>query len=112
MGVLIGILVVLVAVSGAWLLLRLVLYGDLRNRDRIRKEIGRRGGKLLEARWKPFGPDWFEAGMGIYAVRYRDRDGNEHKAYCRPMGSAVYFTGDRVVMYARRPADDNGGHGT
>jgi hypothetical protein len=107
MGVLIGILVVLVIVSMAWLFLRLTFYGDQRSRDRIRKEIGRRGGKLLEARWKPFGPDWLEAGMRIYAVRYRDRDGNEHKAYCRPMGSAVYFAGDRVVMYARRPTDEN-----
>lgn len=74
--------------------------------DRIREYVESRGGRLIEAGWAPFGPGWFgEKSDRIYAVRYLDRDGNEHEAHCKTgMWTGVYFTEDRIVKCAGRPA--------
>jgi hypothetical protein len=74
--------------------------------DRIREYVESRGGKLIEAGWAPFGPGWFgEKSDRIYAVRYLDRDGSEHEAHCKTsMWTGVYFTEDRIVKRAERPA--------
>ena len=60
---------------------------------------------MIEANWEPFGPGWFgeQEGNRIYAVRYLDRDGNEHEAHCKTsMWTGVYFTEDRIVKHAGR----------
>ncbi|AWM42377.1 hypothetical protein C1280_24910 [Gemmata obscuriglobus] len=74
--------------------------------DRIRQYVEERGGKVLDSSWSPFGPGWFgEKSDRIYGVRYLDRDGNEHEAHCKTsMWTGVYFTEDRIVRYAERPA--------
>jgi hypothetical protein len=76
--------------------------------DRVRQYVESRGGRVIEANWSPFGPGWFgEKSDRIYAVRYLDRDGNEHQAYCKTsMWTGVYFTEDRIVTYADRPAGE------
>jgi 5-methylthioribose kinase len=72
------------------------------DRDRIRLYIEERGGKVIDTFWEPFGPGWFgERSDRIYSVRYRDRDGNEHQAYCKTsMWSGVYLAEDRIVKNA------------
>ena len=74
--------------------------------DRIRQYVERRGGKVLDSNWSPFGPGWFgEKSDRIYGVRYLDGDGNEHEAHCKTsLWTGVYFTEDRIVRYAERPA--------
>jgi len=89
-----GIFVALVAVAT---LIRLAMGGI--DRSRVRSYVESRGGRLLDARWAPFGPGWFgERSDRIYEVRYLDKDGNEHVAHCKTsMWTGVYFTEDRVV---------------
>jgi hypothetical protein len=72
------------------------------DRGRIRKYIEARGGKVIQVKWSPFGPGWFgEKNERIYAVRYMDRSGDEHEAFCKTsMLTGVYFTLDNVVPRA------------
>lgn len=74
--------------------------------DRIKQYVEECGGTVLDSNWSPFGPGWFgEKSDRIYGVRYLDRDGNEHEAHCKTsMWTGVYFTEDRIVKYAERPA--------
>ena len=74
--------------------------------DRIKRYVEDRGGQVLDANWAPFGPGWFgEKSDRIYGVRYLDPDGNEHEAHCKTsFWTGVYFTEDRIVRYAERPA--------
>ena len=66
---------------------------------RIRSYVASQGGRLVSARWTPFGPGWFgDRKDRIYKVRYSDRNGSERTAYCKTsMMSGVYFTQDRVT---------------
>jgi hypothetical protein len=75
------------------------------DQNRVRQYVESRGGRVIEASWSPFGPGWFgEKSDRIYAVRYLDRDGNEHQAYCKTsLWTGVYFTEDRIIKYADRP---------
>lgn len=75
------------------------------DRQRVKQYIESNGGKFIEANWAPFGPGWFgEKSDRIYAVRYLDRDGNEHEAHCKTsMWTGVYLTEDRIVRGAQRP---------
>src|SRR3954452_2246110 len=74
--------------------------------DRIKQYVEERGGKVLDSHWSPLGPGWFgEKSDRIYGVRYLDKDGNEHEAHCKTsMWTGVYFTEDRIVKSAERPA--------
>ena len=96
------ILVVLVIVVG--IAIRLAAGGM--DHDRVRQYVESRGGRVIEANWAPFGKGWFgEKNDRIYEVRYVDADGNEHEAHCKTsLFSGVYFTEDRIVRYAPRPA--------
>jgi hypothetical protein len=69
------------------------------DRQRVQQHIAERGGKVLEVTWSPLGPGWFgERSDRIYAVRYLDGDGNEHRAYCKTsMFTGVYFAQDGIV---------------
>lgn len=82
------------------IVLRLVA-GSL-DRDRIRQYVESRGGELIKTTWDPFGPGWFGTRNDrIYAVHYYDRDGHEHRAYCKTsMWTGVYFTEDRIVRFS------------
>ena len=82
------------AVLALAVLIRLIA-GSL-DRERIRKYVEDRGGTILEIRWDPFGPGWFGSrNERIYAVSYRDCDGNTHDAHCKTsLWSGVYFTDD------------------
>lgn len=66
---------------------------------RIRGYISSAGGKVLACRWFPFGPGWLgEKRDRIYYVAFADRDGAEHRAYCKTsLLTGVYFTQDRLV---------------
>jgi hypothetical protein len=80
--------------------------------NRVQTYIEERGGRFLSSTWAPFGKGWAgERNNRIYEVRYLDRDGNEHHAQCKTsMGAGVYFTEDRIVRYARRPAAESRGN--
>src|SRR2546425_905619 len=71
--------------------------------NRVSQYVESQGGKVISANWSPFGPGWFgDKHNRIYEVRYVDRDGNEHHAYCKTsMLTGVYFTEDRIVAHAR-----------
>ncbi len=75
-----------------------VMAGGL-DHERVKKYVEGRGGRVLEAKWEPFGPGWLgEKSDRIYAVRYLDRDGNEHRAHCKTsLWTGVYFTEDQLV---------------
>jgi hypothetical protein len=85
------------------ILLRL-LAGSM-DRARIRRYIESQGGEVLRCSWSPFGPGWLgEKSDRLYEVRYRDRQGNEHRAACKTsMLTGVYFSEDHVVRPAERP---------
>ena len=92
-----GIGIVFLLVIVAAIVIRL-LAGGL-DHDRVEQYIELRGGRVVDARWAPFGPGWFgEKSDRIYEVRYLDRDGNEHEAHCKTsLWTGVYFTEDRIV---------------
>jgi len=80
------------------------------DRDRIREYIASLGGQMLETRWSPLGPGWFGSKHHrIYTVRYLDRNGNEHRAYCKTsLFTGVYFTHDEIVKPAKQAGDKTG----
>ena len=69
------------------------------NHDRIKDYVYRKGGTVTKIEWEPFGPGWFgEKSDAIYKIHYRDRDGNEHRAFCKTsMFTGVYLTEDRIL---------------
>ena len=74
------------------------------NHGRIREYIENKGGEIVEIQWEPFGPGWFgEKSDAIYRIKYLDRDGNEHLAYCKTsMFTGVYLTEDKIVRQKRQ----------
>ncbi|MCE9584791.1 MAG: hypothetical protein K8T20_20060 [Planctomycetes bacterium] len=54
---------------------------------------------MLASRWQPFGKGWLGGGSGmIYAIRFVNADGREHKALCRTgFLVGVWFTEDEIV---------------
>ncbi len=79
------------------------------DRQRIAEYIESRGGKVIEARWAPFGPGWLGGNKErCYEVRYRDQDGNIHHAFVRTnMLSGVFFTEDNIVHRLTQATDEN-----
>src|SRR5262245_32751136 len=98
----VGMIVVLVIVLVV--VIRLIAGGW--DRDRIRQYVQSKGGRVIDIHWDPFGPGWFgEKSDRIYEVHYVDEDENEHQAHCKTsMLTGVYFTEDRIVRHAERPA--------
>lgn len=92
--------VVIIAVLALALVIRLVA-GTL-DRERISQTIWQHGGEMLSCQWQLFGPGWLGDRNRIYLVRYRDREGHEHEAYCKTgILSGVYLTDDWIVGRAR-----------
>ena len=87
----------IVAVAIVVAILFRVMHGGM-DHNRIGAYIEARGGKVIDASWVPFGPGWEGKGKDrIYEVRYVDKDGNPHHAYCKTSGwSGVYFTEDKI----------------
>lgn len=75
------------------------------NHARIRDHVGTNGGSIIDITWQPFGPGWYgEKDSVIYEVRYRDREGNVHDAFCKTgMFSGVYFSKDTIISRAAPP---------
>ena len=69
------------------------------DQDRISNHVKSIGGRILECTWSPLGPGWFgDNDNRIYLVRYVDKDGDTHMAYCKTsFWSGVYFTRDKIV---------------
>jgi hypothetical protein len=101
-----GVVVIVVFVLVALIVIRLA-HGSM-DHIRVRVYIEAHGGNVVELNWAPFGPGWFGSNRDrIYQVRYIDRGGNEHVAFCRTSGwSGVYFTDDRNVKHVKRPMDE------
>ena len=78
------------------------------NHERIREYIENKGGIVKEIQWSPFGPGWFgEKSDAIYEVKYRDRDGNKHLAYCKTsMFTGVYLTEDKIIGKKKQPPEN------
>ena len=70
--------------------------------DRVEEYIRKKGWKLIDRSWDPFGPGWFgEKDSRIYQVVYEDEHGNTHKAHVKTsMLSGVYMTNDTIVKHA------------
>lgn len=68
------------------------------DRNRIQAYVAGNGGELLDCQWRLLGPGWFGSrNARIYAIRYRDREGKAHSAFCKTSALAgVYLTEDRV----------------
>lgn len=99
----------LITMAGVVILSTLFVLALIRvDKGRIKDHIERRGGLLIHARLRIFGPGWFgEKNARIYEVLYTDENGDKHKAYCKTsMLAGVYFTEDRIVRYAERPATE------
>jgi hypothetical protein len=75
---------------------------------RISHYIEERGGRVLDIKWKPFGPGWFMTKDGrIYEVRYSDKAGNMRLAHCKTSGwTGVYFTDDQVMTRRSSEAEE------
>ena len=71
--------------------------------ERIDEYISKRGGKVIERQWSPFGKGWFGTqNSRLYELKYVDKDGNIHQATCKTSALAgVYFTEDEIVGPAR-----------
>ena len=78
------------------------LFAGNLNHDRIRRYVEDLGGRVESIVWNPFGPGWFgEKSDVIYHVRYIDKRGARHDAYCKTsMWSGVYFTKDVVTRHS------------
>ena len=89
---------VIVAIVLRW------MHGGM-DHDRIRQYVEARGGRLINASWVLFGPGSIGKGWNrIYEVRYLDKDGNRHHAYCKTSGwSGVYITRDSIEHHADSP---------
>jgi len=96
------ILIFIVFVIGLAVGFRLIL--GTWNHERIRKYIADKGGAVTEIQWSPFGPGWFATQDSvIYRVMYRDRDKNEHLAYCKTnIFFGVYLTEDKIIRMAQQ----------
>jgi hypothetical protein len=101
-----GYIPIIVAVVIVVLILLRLTKGGM-DRGRINSYIEAHGGRLIDASWRPFGPGWLGKHYDrIYKVRYLDKDGNHHHAYCKTSGwSGVYFTDDNIDQYAKAPED-------
>lgn len=88
------ILVLVVAVC-----VLLALHIDRLNRKRIREQVAAKGGKVFETRLSLFPENrQGKRDFALYRVRYRDRDGNEHRATCKSGERAkVEFLRDTIV---------------
>jgi hypothetical protein len=67
--------------------------------ERVETYIRDIGGQLLDKSWDPLGPGWFgEKDSRIYAIVYRDSQGNLHRAHVKTsMLSGVYLTNDEII---------------
>ena len=84
---------VLVAVLAIALAIALRLAVDRLDRNRIRADVERTGGQVLDISWNPFGPGWFGSRERIYDVSYRTLQGATVNATCKTsMFSGVYWT--------------------
>ena len=90
-----GTYILLLLIAVAFVVVIRLMHGDT-DRDRIRRYVKAGGGKLIDAKWTPFGPGWVGKSKDrIYQVRYVDKAGIEHHAYCKTSGwSGVYLTED------------------
>lgn len=88
----------LVLVAGVLLLVVILRLGaGALDHERIRKEIGRRGGRVTAIRWSPFGKGWLaESVARIYEVHYADASGQARRAWVKTsMLAGVYFADDQ-----------------
>ena len=63
------------------------------DRERIRSDIGGRGGEVLHIEWEPSPERWFLRDPGrLYRVGYSDAEGNFHSATAKTwMFGGVYW---------------------
>lgn len=67
---------------------------DRWDRQRIRKDVDARGGRVLDITWKPFGRGWFgEKNDRVYLVDWEDAARAAHRSWCKTsMFSGVFWT--------------------
>jgi hypothetical protein len=94
--VLVGIFVGIFAGIGSW---ALWLFLETRDKGRIADYLQKRGGRLVLASCCRLG----ERQGNTFEVVYDDQAGDQHFAVCKVLGTAVYWTDDRVT----HPKDDS-----
>ncbi|NOT52711.1 MAG: hypothetical protein HOP10_15715 [Chitinophagaceae bacterium] len=75
---------------------------------RIEDHFSEEGKEFISKEWAPLGKGWFgDSSDRIYVVRYKDKDGHIHEAYCKTsMFSGVYITEDKIVEYNKDALTD------
>lgn len=99
-----GVVVAVILVAVVFRLLAGGLDGE-----RVDAYFARRGCKVVDRSWAPFGTGWFgERDARIYEVVYVDEQGSTRRATVKTsMFSGVYLTDDRVVESAPGGAADD-----
>lgn len=71
---------------------------------RIEDHFSGEGKVFISKEWSPLGKGWFgDSSDRIYLVKYKDKDGHLHEAYCKTsMFSGVYITEDKIVEYNKK----------
>ncbi len=102
----IGVFAIVFGIIGLIILVRLIAGGF--DTDRIAGYFNQDGKEFISKEWAPFGKGWFgEKSDRIYLVKYKDRDGHLHQAYCKTsMFSGVYITDDQIIEYNNEAFDD------
>jgi ribosomal protein L40E len=68
------------------------LYSGRFDRERIRKQVESRGGKVLDISWNPFAGGWWgPRNVRHYEVTYRTHHGGVISAVCATSGSTIYW---------------------
>ena len=98
-----GFVLIFVVVIALVVVIR-IIHGGM-DHERIQRYVEAHGNKLIGINWVPFGPGWVGKHHDrIYEIRYLDRDGNSHHAYCKTSGwSGVYLTEDNIEQSADVP---------
>ena len=98
-----GFVLIFVVVIALVVVIR-IIHGGM-DHERIQLYVEAHGNKLLAINWVPFGPGWLGKHQDrIYEIRYLDRDGIRHHAYCKTSGwSGVYFNEDNIEQSADLP---------
>jgi hypothetical protein len=86
------------------LIVAMRVLADRLDRERIREDVGERGGLVQDITWRPFGRGWFgEKSDRIYEVAWTDAHGAGHVSWCKTsLWTGVYWSENAPPTSGRR----------